>query len=160
MTITEVPLNEETLACLIGLSRDWESENSTYGYRANQREDIEGNRIFLAKEQDRVIGYLFGHGFKSESMRSIMPEGTLCFEVEELYVIPAFRSQGIGSALFRFASDAVAAEADYMILSTATKNWRAVFHFYLDELGMEFWSARLFKRIAKPQGTGADGSPS
>ena len=160
MTITEAPLNEETLACLIGLSRDWESENSTYGYRANQREDIEGNRIFLAKEQDRVIGYLFGHGFKSESMRSIMPEGTPCFEVEELYVIPAFRSRGIGSALFRFASDAVAAEADYMILSTATKYWRAVFHFYLDELGMEFWSARLFKRIAKLQGTGADGSPS
>ena len=34
-----------------------------------------------------------------------------------------------------------------MILSTATKNWQAIFHFYLDELGMEFWSARLFKRI-------------
>jgi hypothetical protein len=33
------------------------------------------------------------------------------------------------------------------MLSTATKNARAILHFYLDELGMEFWSARLFKSL-------------
>jgi hypothetical protein len=33
------------------------------------------------------------------------------------------------------------------MLSTATKNWKAIFHFYLDELGMKFWSARLFKKV-------------
>ena len=56
-------------------------------------------------------------------------------------------SRGIGKALFEFASAAVEDEADYIVLSTATKNWRAILHFYLDELDMEFWSARLFKRI-------------
>jgi len=25
--------------------------------------------------------------------------------------------------------------------------YKAILHFYLDELGMEFWNARLFKRI-------------
>ena len=38
-------------------------------------------------------------------------------------------------------------EADFMVLSTATKNWKAIFHFYLDELDMRFWSARLYKKI-------------
>ena len=147
MKIQEVSLTDEVLEQLIALSKDWEAENSCYGYCANQREDIEGNRIFLAEEESRTIGYLFGHGFKSENMRSIMPEGSDCFEVEELYVCPGFRSQGIGSALFRFASEAVKADAEYMVLSTATKNWQAIFHFYLDELGMQFWSARLFTRI-------------
>ena len=147
MTIRETPLTDTVLEQLILFSKDWEAENRCYGYRANERADIEGNRIFLAEEDGEVIGYLFGKCFKSENMRSIMPEGTSCFEVEELYVIPSCRSQGVGAELFRFASENVKEEAEYMILSTATKNWRAIFHFYLDELDMQFWSARLFKRI-------------
>ena len=54
---------------------------------------------------------------------------------------------GSGEALFRYAEDTVRPEAEYMVLSTATKNWKAIFHFYLDELDMKFWSARLYKKI-------------
>ena len=82
-------------------------------------------------------------------MKSIIPEGTPYFEVEELYVTPKKRSQGIGEKLFLFAEDALKDEAEYMILSTATKNWKAIFHFYIDELDMQFWSARLFRKIEK-----------
>ena len=32
-------------------------------------------------------------------------------------------------------------------VSAAAKNWRAILHFYLEELGMEFWSARLFMKL-------------
>ncbi len=145
--IAEAALTEDVLAELISLSKDWESENSCYGYRANQCTDIEGNRVFLARDQGKIIGYLFGHCYRSENMQSVMPEGSSCFEVEELYVIPSRRSAGIGKALFGSASDAVRNEAEYITLSTAAKNWKAIFHFYLDELDMTFWSARLFKRI-------------
>lgn len=148
MTINEVELTDEVMKKLISLSRSWEAENSCYGYRANGREDIEGNRIFLAEEGGEVLGYLFGKVYLSEKMKSIMPEGTPFFEVEELYVIPSRRSRGIGAELFRFAEDALKNDAEFMVLSTATKNWQAVFHFYLDELDMSFWSARLFKRIS------------
>ncbi len=147
MIIRETAPTDEILEALIALSKDWEAEGSTYGYRANGREDIDGNRVFLAEEDGTVLGYLFGHAFRSENMRSIMPEGSPCFEVEELYVVPSRRSQGIGSALFRHAEEAVRDEAEWMVLSTATKNWRAIFRFYLDELDMTFWSARLFRRI-------------
>ena len=149
MTVREVILDEEILAQLIRFSQDWAAENSCWGYRPNGRSDIEGNRIFIARDGGAVIGYLFGKAFRSERMSSVMPEGTPCFEVEELYVIPERRSRGVGAALFRYAENAVKPEADYMVLSTATKNWKAVFHFYLDELDMRFWSARLFKRIEK-----------
>jgi len=147
ITFQEVTLTDKNMAELIRLSQDWEAEKSCYGYRANERDDIDGNRIFTAEENGEIIGYLFGHSFKSENMRSIMPEGSDCFEVEELYVIPSRRSTGIGRRLFDFASNTVRSDAEFMVLSTATKNWQAIFHFYLDELGMEFWSARLFKRI-------------
>ena len=55
--------------------------------------------------------------------------------------------RALGAKLFRYTEEAVKPEAEYIVLSTATKNWKAIFHFYLDELDMTFWSARLFKRI-------------
>ena len=58
---------------------------------------------------------------------------------------PEYRSRGVGRALFRLAEEAVSGEADLLTLGTATKNHRAILHFYIDELGMTFWSARLFK---------------
>ena len=147
MIIHEVVLNKEVLDQLIHFSEDWAAENSCYGYRPNDKSDIEGNRIFFAEEGEAVIGYLFGKVCRSEQMKSIMPEGTPYFEVEELYVVPKMRSQGIGAKLFRYTEEAMKSESEYMVLSTATKNWKAIFHFYLDELDMTFWSARLFKRI-------------
>lgn len=149
MTILETALTDDVLRTLIALSEAWEAENSCFGYRANRKEDIEGCRVFLAVENGETLGYLLGKAFLSRNMRSIMPEGTKCFEIEEVYVVPWRRSQGIGKALAEYAMNIAAAEADYAVLSTATKNWKAVFHFYLDELGMEFWSARLFKKIGK-----------
>jgi len=147
LIIHEVVLNKEVLDQLIHFSEDWAAENSCYGYRPNDKSDIEGNRIFFAEEGEAVIGYLFGKVCRSEQMKSIMPEGTPYFEVEELYVVPKMRSQGIGAKLFRYTEEAMKSESEYMVLSTATKNWKAIFHFYLDELDMTFWSARLFKRI-------------
>lgn len=148
MDITEVELTREIEHQLIAFSHDWEEENSCYGYRANTRTDLEGNRFFMAMEQGQPIGYLFGKAQCAKDMRSIMPDGTPYFEVEELYVAPPWRSKGVGRALFQAVSEAAAKEADYLMLSTATKNWRAILHFYIEELGMEFWNARLFKRLS------------
>lgn len=147
INIRESMLDERTAETLIALSVDWEAENSSHGYRRNGIEDLEGNRVFLVEENGEIIGYLFGKLEKAKTASSVMPEGTACFEVEELYVKPACRSQGVGSALFRYAEEAVRGEAEFVTLGTATKNFQAILHFYIDELGMEFWSARLFKKL-------------
>ena len=149
--IFETDLTEEILKELIYLSEEWEKEGSCYGYRKNEKVDIDGNRIFLACAGAPIIGYLFGHAEKAEKASSIMQDGTPYFEVEEIYVRPEYRSGGIGKRLFDFAEKAVEDESDFLMLSTATKNWKAIFHFYLDELGMSFWSARLFKRCGRSQ---------
>ena len=149
--ITETDLTEEVLDELICMSEDWEKETSCHGYRKNDKSDIDGNRIFLAYDGDTVIGYLFGYAEKSKESSSIMPDGTPCFEIEELYIRPEYRNQGIGRKLFDYVENIVRGEVDYLMLSTAAKNWKAILHFYLDELDMSFWSARLFKRISSEE---------
>ena len=147
ISIREAELSDAVLDTLIAFSKDWEKEDSCRGYRANTAEDIEGRRVFLAFDQDRPVGYLFGLTENTQKASSVMPAGTPCFEAEELYVLPAYRSRGIGAALFRTAAGAVRGEAAYITVSAAAKNWRAILHFYLEELGMEFWSARLFMKL-------------
>lgn len=148
MNIYETQLNDTLIEKLISMSADWETENSTYGYRKNERSDIENNRIFLAEQDGKLWGYLFGQEEKSERATSIMVDGTPYFEIEELYVIPEFRNQGVGRALVQFVEQELKAEGiEYMMLSTATKNYQKILHFYIDELGMDFWSARLFKKL-------------
>ena len=147
ITVREAVLTDALVETLIALSRDWANENSCHGYVANDRSDIEGMRIFLAEDGGRVVGYLFGKTYVSEKASSIKPQGSVCFEVEELYVRPECRSRGIGRALMAAAEEAVKGEVEYLTLSTATKNWRAILHFYIDEVGMAFWNARLFKKI-------------
>lgn len=147
LIIKEAELNEQLLEELISFSEDWEQENSCYGYCKNTAEDIEGNRVFLAVESGETVGYLFGRQETTNRDTSVFRKGETCFEVEELYVKPTFRGRGIGRLLFQFMEEQLAGEVDLIMLSTATKNYRAILHFYIDELDMSFWNARLFKRI-------------
>ena len=148
MIFKEVEASDEILAELISCSQRWEQENSCHGYRKNTKEDIQGNRIFLAVDGETIAGYLFGYMDKGERKNSIYDEKEPFFEVEEFYIKPALRSQGIGKKLFLYMEDTLKKEGiELILLSTATKNYKAILHFYLDELGMEFWNARLFKRI-------------
>lgn len=67
-------------------------------------------------------------------------------------VFAAFEGSAITGYLFgheEVAEKEIADHVDMIMLGTATKNFRAILHFYIDELGMKFWSARLFKSIKK-----------
>ena len=133
---------------LIALSADWEAEDSCRGYRTNTAEDLHGRRIFAAEEDGKIVGYLFGLTQRAKNSSTVVDAGTAYFELEELYVIPSRRSQGIGRRLFALAEQAAREEGStHLLLSTATKDWKAILHFYIEELGMDFWSARLFKKL-------------
>ena len=147
MLIREVELNETIVSELIACSEDWEKENSCYGYRKNTLKDIEGNRVFLAMEGEQIVGYLFGQKKKTEEKSSSYQSEEEYFEIEELYIKPEFRSRGIGGNLFQYVEEQLKKEVNLIMLGTATKNFRAILHFYIEEMGMNFWSARLFKRI-------------
>ncbi len=147
--VSEVELTDEVCARLIELSQAWEDEDSCYGYLANTRADIEGHRIFVARDQGEIIGFLLSSMRVAHDISSITPDGTEYFEIDELYVAAEHRGRGAGAALFERAQQAAGEVAEYMMLGTASKNWRAVLHFYIDRMGMDYWSARLFKRLRR-----------
>ena len=62
-------------------------------------------------------------------------------------MLPEHRNRGVGSALMAAVEAAVQPEVGWIMLSTATKNYKSILHFYIDNAGMRFWSARLFKRL-------------
>ena len=147
MIVKEVELTKSITEQLIALSEEWEKENSCYGYHKNDLQDIEGKRIFLAMDGDKILGYLFGHSEVADENTSVYKTGEQYFEIDEIYVSPQYRNQGIGKKLFKYVENEVSTQFDIIKLTTATKNFRAILHFYIDELGMEFWSAVLFKRV-------------
>ena len=51
MTIKEVAFSEGVATRLIALSKEWEQENSCYGYRDNNSEDFKDKRILLLRKE-------------------------------------------------------------------------------------------------------------
>ena len=130
---------------LLELSLMWEKEDSCYGYRANTEDNFQDCYI-LAAYDDELIAYVFGKEEIQEKQTSVIDKNMHYFEIEELYVHPSYRSCGIGKQLMESLEKELKKKGlEMMMLSTATKNWKAIMHFYIDEVGMNFWSARLYK---------------
>ena len=129
MKYYEAEPTPEILEKLLQLSAQWAAEQNCYGYYPNTEADIAGKRVFLAEDEDGIEAYLLGKLETAKNMKSIMPEGTLYFEVEELYVVLEKRSQGIGEALFRFAEETIKKDVQFIVLSTASKTARRFYIF-------------------------------
>lgn len=149
MEIREVNAAESDLTAFAELSADWEQEEITWGLRANKPEELVSMRVFGAYESGKLVGYITATAFKTDRPYSMAPNaGTPCWEIEELYVIPELRSRGIGRQLYAYAENAAKRDgAEMLFLSTATKDYKRILHFYIDEMGMDFWTARLFKKL-------------
>ena len=147
MIIDKIELTEDRVAQLIALSQMWMDENISHGMRANGREDLQ-EPVFAALDGDRIVGYAFGHAYTADRRISSIPAGSACFEVDELYVLPACRSQGIGKRLFDAIEAYAGKSAQYLTLVSCTKDYRKVLHFYAVLGGMSFHDAFLTKKLS------------
>ncbi len=148
MTYEKKELDENIVQSLIELSKAWENENCTHGIVANEADDIK-EPLYVAIDDNKIIGYIFGHYYTVENKTSYIELGEKCFMIDELYVLPKYRSQGVGRELFRKLQSEVKNSCAYITCSTSTKDYKKILHFYVDELDMDFHSAFLIKPTDK-----------
>lgn len=139
-------LDEDTVCQLIELSRLWVEEDCAYGIVINEAEDLRAP-VAVALDGDKIVGYCFGHSYIQEKKKSYMEAGERCFEVDELYVMPAHRGTGIGRELFQMIEREAKKTCAYLTLATSTKNYKSILKLYIEELGMNFHSAFLIKNL-------------
>ncbi len=139
-------LDSNTVKELIELSKKWQDEECSWGIIANTDEDLK-EPVFVAIDNDNIVGYIFGHYYIVENKTSYIEIGKKCFMIDEIYVLPIYRSKGIGKELFKLMETHIKETCDYLTLSTSTKNYKSILHFYVDELDMNFHSAFLIKEM-------------
>lgn len=139
-------LNHDTIQQLIELSKKWQDEECSWGIIANIEEDIK-EPLFVAIDNDKIVGYIFGHYYVVENKTSYIEVGNKCFMIDEIYVLPTYRNKGVGKELFKLMETHIKEFCNYLTLSTSTKNYKSILHFYVDELDMNFHSAFLIKKM-------------
>ncbi len=147
-SITLRPAEPADLPQLAALSSDWAAEGNVYGYYANSVEDFAAQDCWVAEQAGALVGYCCGRFETQTRDTSIMDRGTRYFELEELYVLPALRSQGIGAQIMALVEPMLRQRGATMILLNAVnRDARRLLDFYEDRAGMQCWSARMFKKL-------------
>ena len=139
-------LDRETLDRLIKLSSMWKDEDICYGINVNCEDDF-CEPLYVAVDNDEIVGYIFGHYYDQKVDSSYANTGDKCFCLDELYVLPSYRGNGVGSELFRLIEDEVKDKCMCITLNTSTKDYKSILRLYIEELGMEFRSAFLVKKV-------------
>lgn len=140
-------VNKNDLISIQNLSTEWADENITYGYSVTSLEELEGYKIWVAEINGTIVAYLGGDTYKSSNMKSVMPMGTVCFEIEEFYVTKKYRSLGIGKLLYDATMNELKNDnVTYITLVAANKNSKPLLDFY-DKEDMNVFSTRLFRQV-------------
>ena len=144
----EIKPSKKDMEELISLSKCWTDEDITRGYGINGTDDIIDKRVFVAKEDDAIIGYIFEKDGISKNYNSIMQDGEKYFGIEEIYVIPPKRSLGIGKILMDLAKETAKKDGyKYVFLVTSTKDWNKILDFYINKCDMTFYCASLVEKL-------------
>ena len=138
--------DDNTVKQLLDLSKKWADEDISFELVPNEREHLE-EPCYIALNNNQIVGYIFGHIYETEKKTSYIPIGAKCFEISEIYVLPEYRSKGIGQKLFELIEEEAKKNASYITLATSTKDYKRILKFYVEDLDMAFHSAFLIKKM-------------
>ncbi|MBO5394285.1 MAG: GNAT family N-acetyltransferase [Clostridia bacterium] len=131
------------------LSKRFADECCCNGVKAESEEFYRDKKVLVATTTNNlIVGYLY---FTIENDTKTTPygqKGDLTLWLEELFVLPSYRKNGAGKMLFDFVEQYAKQEGCKSLRGSAvSKDYKRLLKFYIEKLGMDFWSALLIKNL-------------
>src|SRR2546423_8282244 len=82
------------------LQHAWFEEGNVYGFVPDNQKQIEASldSYLIAEVNGEVVGFVSG-SVRTSAGTAVIPGGERYLEIDNLFVLPEFRNQGIGSSL-------------------------------------------------------------
>ena len=146
--VTIRPCHEEDLELVAHFTGEWEAEHITTGYRAETVADLRvklGPYFLLALWDEEVVGFVVASLYEAApGEMAIFAAGGRYLEIDELYVLPAYREQAVGTTLMQAVMTAARRQGtEHFSVYSSTKQWRSMTAFY-EQLGFQMWFVRMF----------------
>jgi ribosomal protein S18 acetylase RimI-like enzyme len=124
-------------------------EDGIHGFVPETGEQIAkaiSSYFLVAVSDDEIIGFISGKICVSDGS-VIIPEGESYLEIENLYIVPEFRKQGIGGKLVdELLVRAKQNGASYALLYSATKDVHGILKFY-ERHNFQSWYVQMFQKL-------------
>lgn len=124
----------------------WAEEDCTYGYAADSSENIAqrlGPWFLIAELNQRIVGHVYGTLRVSEGL-AVLPAGERYFEIEDMYVQPEHRDEGIGGMLLDRLMTSVRENGVHrFMVYSSTKDSDTITRFYRRH-GFRTWYVQMF----------------
>ena len=131
------------------LQQQWFEENSVYGFVPENEQQIKAalDSYFLVAEADGgIVGFVSGSIRISDAL-AVIPAGEGYFEIDNLYVLPEFRKQGIGGNLVaKLLVEVKRQGVAYALVYSAAKNIRSILKFY-EQHKFQSWNIQMFQKL-------------
>ncbi|HEX8737392.1 MAG TPA: GNAT family N-acetyltransferase [Pyrinomonadaceae bacterium] len=141
--------SQQDVPIVYRLQRQMLAEDGIYGFVAETFEQIEKaiNPYFLIAETGgEIIGFISGDVSVSDGS-AVVPKGEKYLEIENLYVAPEFRKQGVGGRLVDEAlTKARENGASYAMLYSASKDVHGILKFY-ERHNFQSWYVQMFQKL-------------
>lgn len=150
MSITYKQFENCYVKAIANLQKQWESEAITYGFIADSDDDILAyNRdyFYIALDGENVIGYVTGEVKVNDkdNYMNVFPLNTEYLQVNDLYIVPTYRSKSIGAEFLTIVEEKSKANGvEHIFLSSATIDAEAVRRFY-EKNCFKIWTTMFFK---------------
>ncbi|MBO7748529.1 GNAT family N-acetyltransferase [Paenibacillus sp. MWE-103] len=138
---------EQDLKRVEGLSGRWVSEGITHGLAVTTEAVLRGylgDYFWVAALDSAIVGYILGSVRESEGL-AVIEQGETYLEIDEVYVLPEYRSMNAGHGLVdRLLQASEENGVRRAVVYSASKQWQRVVGFY-EKHGFQMWFVQMYR---------------
>ena len=140
---------ENDIPGIVALGNRYLKEVPTWGMTIRNEDELRQldlRLIWVVEENNKLIGHAICLPRENDG-RCIFTENDKILELDEIYLVPEARGQGIGSELLEVIENhAKKAGFTKLFVNSAVKDLMPVLRFYREN-GLKTWSVQLFKEL-------------